>query len=103
MVKWSIESSIRRSVAQPGSASDLGSEGRRFESFRSDQGIEGLADANPFFFALLRFAEPLLLFCRGLSIAIKEQTSPVALLPTMIVVDHVLKPVGNNRLRRNFA
>src|SRR5260370_12361591 len=25
-----------RSVAQPGSASDLGSEGRRFESFRSD-------------------------------------------------------------------
>lgn len=26
-----------RSVAQPGSASDLGSEGRRFESYRSDQ------------------------------------------------------------------
>src|SRR6266702_3278331 len=31
-----IESRIRRSVAQPGSASDLGSEGRRFESYRSD-------------------------------------------------------------------
>lgn len=43
----------RRSVAQPGSASDLGSEGRRFESYRSDQGIKGLADANPFFFGAL--------------------------------------------------
>ena len=32
-----VESRIRRSVAQPGSASDLGSEGRRFESYRSDQ------------------------------------------------------------------
>lgn len=32
-----IQSPIPRSVAQPGSASDLGSEGRRFESYRSDQ------------------------------------------------------------------
>ena len=29
-----------RSVAQPGSASDLGSEGRRFESYRSDQFLQ---------------------------------------------------------------
>ena len=36
-VRESIQSLIRRSVAQPGSASDLGSEGRRFESYRSDQ------------------------------------------------------------------
>ncbi len=47
-----IESPIRRSVAQPGSASDLGSEGRRFESFRSDQRNQGVTckACNPFFF-----------------------------------------------------
>ncbi len=31
------QSKDRRSVAQPGSASALGAEGRRFESYRSDQ------------------------------------------------------------------
>jgi hypothetical protein len=36
-----LQSLIRRSVAQPGSASDLGSEGRRFESYRSDQDQQG--------------------------------------------------------------
>lgn len=32
-----VESRIRRSVAQPGSASALGAEGREFESHRPDQ------------------------------------------------------------------
>lgn len=46
-----IQSSIRRSVAQPGSASDLGSEGRRFESYRSDQQHQGVTAnrRHPFF------------------------------------------------------
>jgi hypothetical protein len=43
-----------RSVAQPGSASDLGSEGRRFESFRSDhvsnEGVTSLT-RDPFAFS----------------------------------------------------
>ncbi len=40
-----------RSVAQPGSASALGAEGREFESRRSDHDIKGLAlkNARPFF------------------------------------------------------
>ena len=35
-IRKTLSSRSCRSVAQPGSASDLGSEGRRFESFRSD-------------------------------------------------------------------
>ena len=44
-VRESIQSLIRRSVAQPGSASGLGPEGRRFESYRSDHEIKGLQDS----------------------------------------------------------